>query len=146
VEVIKREIKFRAWLKHKSRMEYNNSHLGIALDGKLYDARLKDKDELNTPFYNPMYGEELNRENHILMQYTGLTDKNGKEIYEGDIVKVIYYEYGGKYKKVEFNLENAGFDPFCKPSYGGYEWESEESDNCEVIGNVYENPELEKLV
>ena len=124
-------------------MAYNNSYIGIALDGKLYDARLKDKEELNTPFYNPMYGEELNRENHILMQYTGLKDKNGKEIYEGDIIRgerLHYYNYlKGLQEAIIEWLHCGAWYPFANDDDGMPYPESEE---CEIIGNIYENPEL----
>ena len=78
-------------------------------------------------------------ENTILMQSTGLRDKNGKEIFEGDIVKMAkdvysdptYYEVirhrGGAYR-LESNQH--GCELWLRHT------------NCEVIGNIYENPEL----
>lgn len=78
-------------------------------------------------------------ENIILMQSTGLHDKNGKEIFEGDIVKMAndvyseptYYEIvrhrGGAYR-LESNQH--GCELWLRHT------------NCEVIGNIYENPEL----
>ena len=64
-----------------------------------------------------------------LMQYTGLTDKNGKEIYEGDIVK-----WGKIIEKVEMK------DGCWSMVLGTIV----EEFNLEVIGNIYENPELIK--
>ena len=61
-----REIKFRAWLEPEKKM--NNGLFGLRSDG-----------EVSFQSNNPEF-------NVILMQYTGLKDKNGKEIYEGDIV------------------------------------------------------------
>ncbi|WP_202976102.1 MULTISPECIES: YopX family protein [unclassified Streptococcus] len=78
-------------------------------------------------------------ENTILMQSTGLKDKNGKEIFEGDVVKMAkdvysdptYYEVirhrGGAYR-LESNQH--GCELWLRHT------------NCEVIGNIYENPEL----
>ena len=67
-----------------------------------------------------------------VMQYTGLKDKNGKEIYEGDVVQ---HGRGNHCYKVIFDLY--GYDPF--QFIGGEEIEPHE---CEVIGNIYLNPEL----
>ena len=127
MEAIKREIKFRFWNKELKRMSKIYG-LGIIWESLVIEWGVFEWKNIDS------------------LQYTGLKDKNGKEICEGDIVIGTYYEFGGKYKKVEFNLENAGFDPFCKPSYGGDEWDSEESEKCEIIGNIYENPALEKLI
>ncbi|NSN86739.1 hypothetical protein HRE06_14385, partial [Enterococcus faecalis] len=81
---------------------------------------------------------------YILMQSTGLKDLNGVEIFEGDIVKVTVNNYGtGErfeqidkvvYEDCRFCF-NDGFYYSETIKYSGYE-------NKEVIGNVYENPEL----
>lgn len=65
-----------------------------------------------------------------LMQFTGLLDKNGKEIYEGDRVK-------SRYGTVEVRFDYGKFEPF--DASGEYGWFHSEA---EVIGNVYENPDL----
>ena len=66
----------------------------------------------------------------ILIEQTPHTDKNGKEIYEGDIVT----DGVGKYKIV-YDLKLAGYQPYCI-------FRDEPENYCEVIGNIYENPEL----
>lgn len=82
----------------------------------------------------------LEDENAIIMQSTGLRDKNGKEVFIGDIIKCtrgclhevyIEKEYGGTY---------FGGMPavYLKGLREGYAWTEHE----EIIGNVYENPEL----
>lgn len=67
-----------------------------------------------------------------LMQFTGLYDRNSKEIYEGDIVE---HRYGKSV--VEWNDAYSGFEPFR----GDINCPDSETES-EVIGNVYENPEL----
>lgn len=75
---------------------------------------------------------ELKSNLYKLMQYTGLKDKNGKEIYEGDIV-LAYIGSFDSYKKYEVKLEF----PICSPlNLINLEHPPE------VIGNIYENPEL----
>lgn len=75
----------------------------------------------------------------VWMQFTGLKDRNGKEIYEGDVVEkkqgesVFRYEvrsYLGAFG-IEFPAPSYSFKPFC-----------ELPNNYEIIGNIYENPEL----
>lgn len=73
-------------------------------------------------------------------QYTGLTDKNGKKIFEGDIVNIIRAEENGR---VEWRKNDAAFEvvgdcleaSFLENLYGH---------DVEVIGNIYDNPELLK--
>ena len=84
----------------------------------------------------------LDDESHVVMQYTGLKDKNGKEIYEGDVV-----DFGKTYstprKEVVEWLEGAaGFDPFMDADEAEGQAVYPESHQCEVIGNIHENPDL----
>lgn len=78
-------------------------------------------------------------ENYVLMQSTGLKDKNGKLIYEGDIVKIFHVSgtMQGKYffDVVEWNDLRCRFDT---ENYGIIN----DDDVYEVIGNIYENKEL----
>ena len=80
-----------------------------------------------------------------LMQYTGLKDKNGVEIYEGDVV--MYHDPGGWYgpkRDCNHTVEyvDGRFEPFYDAGVDGatYTYPRE----CEVIGNIYENPGLVK--
>ena len=82
-----------------------------------------------------------------LIQCTGLKDKNSKLIYEGDIIKYMYYN-PERYTKwvvvfnqntLEFGLKDYGYDGYSRlTSY------SIINNKVEVIGNIYENPELLK--
>lgn len=67
-------------------------------------------------------------------QYTGLTDKNGKKIFEGDIVRAMMD--WGPAGMIE-SVVDIGFK-----KYDGYRWNYFDLDTIEIIGNVYENPEL----
>ena len=69
-------------------------------------------------------------------QYTGLTDKNGKKIFEGDIIKL-----GNKVSFVFF-----GISSFRHTRYGKHAVDLlfNYADNCEIIGNIHDNPELLK--
>lgn len=126
-----KELKFRAWNKNMKRMFYT------------YEAGVTDGStdllEINMP------------QGFILMQYTGLEDKNGKEIYEGDIVKgsceVRYGNWDNGFahedtdagigfylRKIGANVDKYGYSQLDAGMYP--------FDNFEVIGNIYENPEL----
>ena len=80
-----------------------------------------------------------------VMQYTGLKDKNGKEIYEGDIFLDITSPYG-KECVVIFELGSFGFKQhgYFRSFYGcNKRWNAQTKESkIEIIGNIYENPEL----
>jgi uncharacterized phage protein (TIGR01671 family) len=91
-----------------------------------------------------------------LMQYTGLKDKNGKEIYEGDVVKFKLFEsIGDVFGFVQWWKESAKFAVSRykwitndgrliegKHASGGFPMNQIRTDTFEIIGNIYENPDL----
>ena len=81
-----------------------------------------------------------------IMQFTGLKDKNGKEIYEGDIANITIglIEKGGYTERgvMEFNQQSAQFAFLCEDSLFEEPQERPDAFTIEVIGNIYENPEL----
>jgi hypothetical protein len=138
-----REIKFRAWDKKYNKMYYGDIKTALAYPDKDIE----------------------------IMQYTGLKDKNGKEIYEGDIVQIDDFSYGIFNAVVRWNEEKGmfaikTFSPSPKQiEMPSREWDRKhppcESDGCmyamwyspigdqkelELIGNIYENSELVRIV
>ena len=107
-----REIKFRVWDRDIKKMQYN---AGVTLSGNSI------VDDLNIP-----------------MQYTGLKDKTGKEIYEGDIVNIEYdtvNEIGED--SIGYNEDviiEWNYELLCQLEY--------DLKGIEIIGNIYENPDL----
>ena len=123
-----REILFRGKRIDNGRWEYG-AYVRYGFMGK-------EKPYIVPSFASALYANEVDPE--TVGQFTGLTDKNGKKIFEGDIVKVKGFNYP---QKVVYNEQKC-----C------YEWISLETDFhfgiyevkrlCEVVGNIYDNPEL----
>jgi uncharacterized phage protein (TIGR01671 family) len=91
-------------------------------------------------------GEDIN---FPLMQYTGLKDKNGVEIYEGDILREISELSPKDYQKrtgcIIYEPNIAAFMVFTEGGYchmNGGKWDKDHLEWTEIIGNIYENPEL----
>jgi uncharacterized phage protein (TIGR01671 family) len=121
---MKREIKFRAW--DGERMIYL-SDLSIGL-------KKSKKISPYAYFSTDTFGNHVKLEHHELMQFTGLKDKNGKEIYEGDIINHPVCERG----KVVY------FEPYAsfKVEKGDFLYDINMNEESEIIGNIYQNPEL----
>ena len=120
-----RNIKFRAW-DGKKMIQVNQ----LDLYNKK-DVYYRINDYIDSQF-----------EKWPLMQFTGLTDKKGKEIYEGDIVKQ-YGNYNQPYN-MEVIFAEGRFIPLVKVEYGYNAIDKFNNNYFEVIGNIFENPEFLK--
>ncbi len=125
-----REIKFRAWDKRKNEWIDN---FRVFMHGNI---------EVYTSYANPHW-QPYAQKHYELMQYTGLKDKNGKEIYEMDIIKI---DWGGI--KDSYIIDNKYDKPFVIEwrfySYPPFSKYLPTPDCIEIIGNWYENKELLK--
>lgn len=117
-----REIEFRAWHNSSKEMVY------------FKDSKIDQ--------YKALHLWDLINGNHpdgSLMQYTGLKDKNGKKIFEGDIVERRYDTHLADVNLVKWHEENL---QWILLRNGIIDWLKE--DPLEIIGNIHENPELLK--
>jgi uncharacterized phage protein (TIGR01671 family) len=128
-----REIKFRAWDNEAKRMmefDFESIH-----GGKLIFVNSRNNEK------------HFDLEEMTIMQYTGLKDRNGKEIYDGDVVRIYYPPEIGSAKGLTVNpIQWVGVVAWENESkrwdYSGVGFNIASDEIIEVIGNVFEHPEL----
>ncbi len=128
-----REIKFRAWDKLNKIMHYDVSFIKSGDEGNDWILFISDKRPLNnkpSPLDDPFFSQQIK-----LMQYTGLKDKNGKEIWEGNVV-----QYENQIYQITYDIREACFCLLNMNDNFRIIFRME----LEVIGNIYENPNLLK--
>lgn len=142
-----REIKFRAWDKEQKKMAYLDT-MGICYE---YSCLTFHSEELSGICQWPVEGGE-SLESQVIMQFTGLKEKNGREIYEGDIVRRVWANkdegvWEVHWSEDRWHLKNGNRSYDNGDYYHGHEvsWDIHNTSyNTEVIGNIHENPELLK--
>jgi len=141
-----KETKFRAWDKKRQRMldmEYLLGPTDWEMLSYLDYILLHDEDDHETS-YGDTDEAYLGASNYELLQFTGLRDTDGMEIYEGDVIAISDHESGDRHVRPYkswvifeegcFDLkETKGYELSMLCLNKGY---------CKVIGNIYQNPEL----
>lgn len=144
-----RDIKFRAWDKETNSM-HDVTEISFNEDGSI-DGTLKSitgrfyfNERVHVRGFNYEWIDDV-----ILMQYTGLHDKNGKEIYEGDVLEfedksgkasVAYNQNKAQYQLSK--LKHKSSNIIIKNAQIDLNTNCISEDELKVIGNIYENPEL----
>lgn len=137
-----REILFRGKAINRDegyhRTEYQNGEWVYGLVTKLYDEQFKNlpAEMTNT---NGISGIEIDYK--TIGQYTNMLDKNGKKIFEGDIIDFSDRSYSDGYGVVRYDAEGTEFEFVYDDHYEGL-GRCYYPEDVEVIGNIYDNPEL----
>lgn len=129
--------RYRAWIKTEKRMFFSDDILAIDYENEeIVTQQIYFENGL--PDDRDIYCYDFDEIE--LMQSTGLKDKNGKEVFIGDIVKCTRGCLHEVYLEKEYGGTFIGGMPsiYLKGLLNGYAWTEDE----EIIDNVYENPEL----
>lgn len=132
-----REIKFRVWT--GTKMEYN---VMAGFLGAFYVQGMDEKDKACMSNFNTIYPDQT-----PVMQFTGLKDKNGKDIYEGDIVSMVEILFRGtEEERICFWTGQIYFHSGCFWFEGkgrsDNQWFHHNEEDLSVLGNIYENQTL----
>ena len=137
-----REIKFRAWDKITKQLVYLNKSTFVN-----YEV-----DDKNIGFELTLdgLGKESNQKtwlrkpkDYVLQQFTGLKDKNGREIYEGDILKSVTKNiYSIEFNYGKFILNGNYCDEMYDFNCSEYRDGQNSSERFEIVGNIFENKDL----
>lgn len=136
-----REIKFRAWDTDAKQMLLADRHRWYSEHGSIIH------EIVDVPAPNGCYDTKVRRLfNGEIMQFTGLSDKSGVEIYEGDIVQTDS-EDGVVTGRITFDMnyeddESFWWSGFCLKVIEVTDYTDDEPIELIVIGNIYSNPEL----
>lgn len=129
-----REIKFRGWDERAKLMHEDFRYIKSGDEGNdwiIFTSSRQTLQEKHHPFENPYFQDQFK-----IMQYTGLKDANGVEIYEGDIIN-----WQGAVCYIAWENSDASFmavEQYDTWAESGQEW----AGSCKVIGNIYQNQEL----
>lgn len=118
-----RNVKYRAWDKKRNAMCELTTNIFSGAKTLMFNDAIEGL-----------------QEDYVFMEYTGLKDKAGKEIYEGDVIASIAYN-GGLFdrREVKYVEHNADRDFGTGGIFMGFNIPGK---NIEIMGNIYENPEL----
>lgn len=141
-----REIKFRAWDKAYEYYLYDVQRAYDTLSGRVKYENGEDAD-----YDEQCFDGFLNSNQYVIEQYTGLHDKNGREIYDSDILRVTTVEDGESYVATVKWFGDEGYPAFDLegiPTAWDYDANALSTifqsgiETCEVIGNVHYSHEL----
>lgn len=123
-----RKLKYRVWDHKKKQFVFNGSELGDILE-EIYDLE---------------FLEYVLRNRFIWQQHIELNDKDGKNIYEGDVVEFSYTPDNKFIGEIKWLDDRAAYGIICGNAFETMEEMMDYMTNVKIVGNVFETPELIK--